>query len=242
MIDKLIIEPMSEEFIVWRCLHTGLLSRGNIDRFFSSTDDIPFDRYRKRNIRLLEKLTRTYGACTIMAREGGKIVGLLRFYPKAICQLEEAGGLCLQQDYAEGPRDDFADSDFPPLSSIQDRTLAVHCMMIGSPRQQENPYRRRGIGTGMVKTLIRWAEENGWERIEVYSFEDLPIIYEITGSAGQTFWKKLGFRIVYRRPHPDLQDKSQYSEFIEILEEQAESIGIPPDRAKHRLLMRLDLK
>jgi hypothetical protein len=75
---------------------------------------------------LLEKLTRTYGACTITAREGEKIVGLLRFYPKAICQLEGAGGLCLQQEYAAGTRDDFRRQRFPALSSIKDRTLAIH--------------------------------------------------------------------------------------------------------------------
>ncbi|MGW8315402.1 MAG: hypothetical protein ACWGNV_07365 [Bacteroidales bacterium] len=93
----------------------------------------------------------------------------------------------------------------------------------------------------MVRALIDWAKENDWERIEADSFEDLPIIYEITGSAGYIFWEKLGFHIVDRHPHPELQDRSQFPEFIATLEGQARSIGIPPERASHRLIMRLDL-
>ena len=90
----------------------------------------------------------------------------------------------------------------------------------------------------MVRFLVQWAKENGWERIEVDAFEDIPIIYEITGSAGHTFWEKLGFRIVDRHPHPYLQERN---EFVLKLEEQAESIGISPERAKDRLVMQLDL-
>jgi len=241
MIDNVIIEPMTEDFIVWRCLHSGPLSRESIDRR-SSTDKMSFDHYRERNTSLLEKITKTYGACAIVAREGEEIIGQLRFYPKAICELEGAGGMCLQQDHAAGPTEDFADSDFPPPSLIENKTLVVHCMMTGSSQQKENPYQRRGIGTRMVKALIEWAKANDWERIEADSFEDLPIIYEITGSAGHTFWKKLGFHLVDRHPHPELQDRSQFSEFITTLEEQAKSIGIPPERANHRLVMRLELK
>ena len=71
----------------------------------------------------------------------------------------------------------------------------IHCMMTGSPLQEKNPYQRRGIGSRMVEALIEWAQKNGWEHIEVESFEDLPIIYEVTGSAGHVFWEKLGFRL-----------------------------------------------
>jgi GNAT superfamily N-acetyltransferase len=149
-----------------------------------------------------------------------------------------AGGLCLQQDSPAGPADDFADADFPPPAQIEDKTLAVHCLMAGCPQQKENPYQRKGIGTRMVETLIQWAGANGWDRIEADSFEDVPIIYEITGSAGHTFWEKLGFRLVDRHPHPYLQERN---EFVVTLEEQAASLGISPERARDRLLMRLDL-
>ena len=93
----------------------------------------------------------------------------------------------------------------------------------------------------MVGALIDWAKTNNWDRIEADSFEDIPIIYEITGSAGHTFWEKLGFYLAERHPHPELQDRSQFREFINMLEEQAKSLGIPPERATDRLIMRLDL-
>jgi N-acetylglutamate synthase-like GNAT family acetyltransferase len=115
-------------------------------------------------------------------------------------------------------------------------------MMTGSPLQKKNPYQRKGIGTRMVRALIEWAKANGWERIEADSFEDIPIIYDITGSAGHTFWEKLGFRLADRHLHPELQDRSQYAEFITTLEEQAKSIGLPPETVRDRLVMRLELK
>jgi hypothetical protein len=240
MVEDVVVEPMTEEFILWRCLHGGPLSRDTIDQW-SSAGKLPWDRYRERNIPLLVKITRTYGACAIIARDGDEIVGQLRFYPKTICDLEGAGGLCLQQDQTAGPVDYFADSDFPATAEIEDKTLVVHCMMTGSPQQKENPYQRKGIGTRMVRALIEWAKANGWERIEADSFEDIPIIYEITGSAGHTFWEKMGFHLVDRHPHPELQGRSQFGEFVKTLEEQAKSIGIPLERAIDRLVMRLNL-
>ena len=240
MVEDVVVELMTEEFILWRCLHGGPLSRDTIDQW-SSGDKMSWKRYRDRNTALLVKLTRTYGACAILARDGDRIVGHLRFYPKSVCRKKGAGGLCLQQDFPAGPAEDFSDSDFPEPAQIEDKTLVVHCLMTGSPQQKENPYQRKGIGTRMVRALIEWAKVNSWKRIEADSFEDFPIIYDITGSAGHTFWEKMGFRLVDRHPHPDLQDRSRFSEFIKTLEEQAKSIGIPPERAIDQLVMRLDL-
>jgi len=240
MIEDVVVEPMTEEFILWRCLHGGPLSRDTIDQW-SSTDKMPWKRYRERNIPLLVKLTRTYGACAILARDGDRIVGHLRFYPKAICDIEGAGGPCLQQDPPGGPAEDFTDSDFPDPAQIEDKTLGVHCLMTGSSLQKENPYQRKGIATRMVRALIEWAKANGWKRIEADSFEDLPIIYEVTGSAGHTFWEKLGFRLVDRHIHPELENPSKFPQFVKALEEQAKSIGLSPETARDRLVMRLDL-
>jgi ribosomal protein S18 acetylase RimI-like enzyme len=237
MNDKIVIEPMTEKFILWRCLHFGPISIQTIDRW-PSDSQISWELYRKRNIPLLRKLTRIYGAYAMLARLSEKIVGQLRFYPKFVCSMKGAGGLCLLQDFPNGPADDFAKKDFPHLQNIEDKTLVIHCLMTGSSQQKENPFQRKGIGTRMVRSLIQWAKANGWEFIEVDAFEDIPIIYEITGSAGITFWRKLGFRLADRHPHPFLQERN---EFVETLEEQAKAIGISPDRARDRLLMRLDL-
>ncbi len=237
MSENVVVEPMTEEFIVWRCLHDGPLAHDTIDQW-PSASTMPWACYRDRNNPLLMKLTRTYGSCAIIARDGDQIVGHLRFYPKTICDMKGAGGLCLQQDPPAGPVENFADSDFPDPAKIEDKTLVVHCLMTGSPQQKENPYQRKGIGSRMVRALIEWAKTNRWERIEADAFEDIPIIYEITGSAGHTFWERLGFHLADRHPHPELQDRSQ---FVKTLEEQARSIGILPERARDRLVIRLDL-
>lgn len=234
---ELVIEPMGEDFLLWRCLNSGPLSRGAID-LLPAGSRLPLARYRERNLPLLAKLTRVYGACAILAREGGQVVGHLRFYPKAVCGMAGAGGLCLQQDFPSGPADDLAGKDLPPLARLEDKTLFVHCMMTGSSQQKENPYRRKGIGTRMVRALIAWAKADKWERIEADSFEDLPVIYGITGCAGHTFWEKLGFSRAERRPHPALQGREP---FVIELEEQAKAAGIRPERARDLIVMRLGL-
>ncbi len=237
MLADVVVEPMTEEFILWRCLHLGPLAQGTIEQW-PREGAIPWERYRARNLPLLLKLTRTYGACAIVARDGDRIVGQVRFYPKAVWDMPGAGSLCLLQDYPSGPADDFADKDFPALSQIEDKTLIVHCLATGSPQQEENPYQRKGLGTRLVRTLIQWAKAQGWERIVAHSFEDIPIIYQSSGSAGHTFWEKLGVHIADRHPHRDLQGRDP---FITTLEEQARSLGIAPDRAKDELVMRIDL-
>lgn len=234
MIEDVVIEPMTEEFILWRCLHDGPLSCKTID-LWPETYTMLLERYRDRNVPLLRKLIQTYGTCAIVARDGDQVVGQLRFYPKVVRAMH-GGYLCLQQDPPDGPADAFADNDFPELAAIEDKTLSVNCMMTGSSLQAENPYQRKGIGTRMAKTLIQWAEANGWEHIEADALEEIPWVYETT--PGYTFWEKLGFYIADRHPHPDLQGQD---EFVQKLEEQAKAIGISAERARDRIVMRLDL-
>jgi GNAT superfamily N-acetyltransferase len=237
MIEDVVIQPMSECFVLWRCLHGGPLSRESINEWPSQAE-LPWARYRERNTPLLTKLTRIYGACAMIARDGDQIVGQLRFFPPAVWEMAGAGGLCLQQDYPAGPADVFAERGFPQRQVLQDQSLKIHCLMTGSPSQGQNPYQRRGIGTRLVQALIEWARTNGWESVIVDAFEDVPIIYEMTGSAGRSFWEKLGFRMVHRYPHPDLQQRDP---FVVTLEEQAKAIGIPGEKARDCLFMRLDL-
>jgi GNAT superfamily N-acetyltransferase len=235
MLEDIVVEPMTGDFILWRCIHGGPLSCDTIDKW-SPNDKMPWARYRDRNRDLLSKLTQVYGACAIVARDGDGIAGQLRFYPKAVWEMDGAGLLCLQQDSPAGPVDDLAEMDFPPPEKLQDRTLEVHCLMAGSPSDQR--YKRKGIATRMIKVLIQWARENGWEAIQANSFEDLPLLYQVTGNAGHTFWEKLGFRVADRYPHPHFQERT---DFVIKLEEQGKAMGIAPEKATDRIVMRLDL-
>jgi GNAT superfamily N-acetyltransferase len=237
MANNIVIEPMSEEFILWRCLHSGPLSLETIENW-PADSTIDWEHLRERNLALLKALTRAYGACAFLARSGSRIVGQLRFYPRVVWERQAAGELCLQQDYPNGPVTGLAEMEFPPLSQISDKTLLIHCLMTGSPQLADNPFQRKGIGSRLVRCLAEWAKARGWERIEVDAFEDLPLIYEITGSAGITFWNQLGFKTVDRHPHPHLLDRS---EFVDTIEKQAASVGIPPEKARDRIIMRLHL-
>ncbi len=111
--------------------------------------------------------------------------------------------------------------------------------MTGSPSQKENPYQRKGLGTRMARKLIEWAGENGWTAIEATAYEDLPLIYEITGQAGKTFWEKLGFHIAETGVEPELVKDN---EFARSLHQQATTIGLPLERVKNKYTMRLDIK
>jgi hypothetical protein len=236
--DTVTVEMMGDAFPLWRCLHGGPLSLRTIDRW-PADSPLPWERYRERNLRLIKKLNTVYGACAVVARHGEEIVGQLRFYPKAVWQFTGAGFLCLQQDFPSGPHDDFPMVNFLPREELADQTLKVHCLMTGSSQQPSNPYQRRGIGSCLVHKLVEWARDTGWTAVEAEAFEDLPIVYEITGGAGHIFWEKQGFRVVSRYENPYLHD---YPEFQAVLEKQADVAGIARERVKDLNLMRLVLK
>jgi GNAT superfamily N-acetyltransferase len=237
MLENIAIGPMTEDFLLWRCLHGGSLSKGTIDEL--PTDQVEaWEAHRAINVPLLRKVIRTYGTCAILARDGDRVVGFLRFYPKALLSLEGAGQLCLQQAFPAGPSEHLVEAGFPPLEEIEDRTLTVHCLMTGSPFQAENPYQRRRIGTRMAQKLVRWAREGGWEGIEATAFEDIDILYANMGAAGRRFWEKLGFRVVKR----EVQSVAGWKEeFVRTMREQALALGLRPEDAQNRYTMRIEL-
>ncbi len=240
MPDHIVIEMMSNEFILWRCLHSGPLTKETVDHP-EPHPQVPWERLRVRNLPLLAKLTETYGSCAVIARHGNQIVGQLRFYPKAICDMAASGpGLCMQQEFPNGPADDFVENNFPSLDEIADKTLFVHCMMTGSPQQKSNPYQRQGLGSGMVRKLIEWARRRGWSAIEAHAYADLPCLYAVTGQAGRTFWEKLEFRVVKSDVEPAFIGDTCKG-FVEGLLKEAAELGIDADAARARHTMRLDL-
>jgi GNAT superfamily N-acetyltransferase len=234
MLDDIVIEPMSEEFVLWRCLHGGPLTRQSIDHWRPGEEE-HLASQRERNLALVRKITEAYGACAIVARDGEKIAGTLRFYPKALWSKAEPGAFCLQ-GFPLTAHGFLIGMPLPSFDELEDKTLRVHCLMAGSPFQKENPYQRKGVGTRMVQGLIRWARRNGWEGIEATAVEDLAILYEHTGQAGKRFWEKCGFRTVSisKGPRSGLPGP-----VLEIAREQARAQGLDPDLAE-TYLVRLD--
>ncbi len=236
MLDKLKVGPMSEDLLLWRCLHSGPLNPLNIDSP-PPNPDVDWPRTRARNVPLLRKLTRTYGACAILARDGEDVVASLRFYPKALCAFGDSGaGFCLQQGHPYGPADDLVERDLPPLGALSDKTLFVHCMFVVSPPDEPGRYRRKGSALRLASELVRWATEQGWSAIEATAYEELPALYAIAGAAGRRFWKKLGFQVITQDTEPAMK-----GELLETLRRDALAAGLRPEDAANRYRMRLEL-
>lgn len=207
MPNDVVIKPMTEEFILWRCLHQGPLDAATIEKGNRAAR-------RDVNLALLTKLIRTYGTCAMLAWDRDQVVGYLRFYPKAIASFTEAGfmlGMCLQQPPPAGPSESVLERRFPPLAEIEDKTLRVHCLMTGSPFVSKNTYQRKGIGTRMARALMEWAAANGWTAVEAMAFEDINFLYSHTGQAGLAFWAKLGFTVVRKGIEPFLAQENDFS-------------------------------
>ena len=235
MLQDVVIEPMTEDFILWRCLHGGPLAGRTIEVWPADGPD--WSKRRAVNLPLLRKLIQTYGTCAILAKDGDLVAGSLRFYPKWLFSMVDAG-LCLQQDFPAGPSEDLAEMRFVPLDEIEDKALTVHCMMTSSPFQDENPYQRKGLGGRMVRTLIDWARPRGWLAIEAAAYEDLDVLYANTGQAGKRFWQKLGFRLADTAVEPAFEADN---DFTRKMREQAAAKGLDPAAIKSRYTMRLDL-
>ena len=240
MLSDVVVEMMSRQFILWRCLHGGPLTTESIER--PKPDPLlPWAKLRARNVPLLSKLTEVYGACAVIARAGDRVVGQLRFYPKLVYKMALPGlGLCLQQIFPCGPADDLAEKSFPPLDRIADQTLVVHCLMTGSPQQETNPYQRKGIGSRLVRMLIGWARQRGWSAIEASAYADLPCVYAVTGQAGRQFWEKLGFRVIETSVEAALVEAGDEG-FVSALLKEAADRGMDATAAKTKYTMRLDL-
>lgn len=238
--DDVAIGMAAEGFVPWRCLHGGPLTERSIEQL-PGDQGIPWAEFRARNMPLLKKFTRIYGGCAVVARDGERVVGTLRFYPKALCTFTASGGamMCLQQAHPAGPAHDFAQTDFPPLEQLEDKSLFVHCMMIAPAPQGEPGYRRRGIGTRMARHLIEWARARGWHAIEATAYEDLDIVYGVTGVAGRTFWEKLGFRVAAMGVEPGFE---QYPDILRAMIEQGRALGLSAEDVKRKYAMRLGLR
>ena len=105
------IKPMTEDFVLWRCLHEGPLSKENIEKLPNEYAD-NLKKCRAINITLLIKLIRTYGTCAILAKDGDLVVGTLRFYPKILFSDESISGFCLQQGPPYGPSESSVARDY----------------------------------------------------------------------------------------------------------------------------------
>lgn len=238
MTVPIVMEMMSSEALLWRCLHGGPLAAASIDAR-GPDGSVPYRSFRARNLRFLGNIASTYGAFAVVARQGEAVVGHLRFYPKAVRELGSPGiGLCLQQEFPSGPADDLGRMRFPPLDEIADKTLLVHCMMVAPDSPGGGSLRHRGIGRRMAARLVEWARANGWRAVEATAYASVPIVYTISGQAGRSFWESLGFRLARTGREPLLEEEN---DFVRTMREQAAARGIDPASIADKYTMRREL-
>jgi hypothetical protein len=236
MLDRLTVAPMSEDLILWRCLHAGPIGAANLDSP-PGNPQIDFPAIRSRNLPLIRKLMQVYGACALVAQDGDEVVATLRFYPTALCDFSNCGaGLCMQQNFPAGPAEELATREFPILQRLPDKTLFVHCLLVVSPADDPGRYRRKGLASRLVRELTCWARDKGWQAIEATAYEEIPFLYDNAGVAGRRFWQKLGFSVVRQDTEPAMS-----GEWFEVVSRSALSVGIPVGHVANRYRMRLEL-
>ncbi len=76
---------MTENFILWRCLHGGPLSKQTIEQ------NEKWSKFRNINLSILKKIIKTYGTCAIIAKDGDEIIGVLRFYTQSLGDYGKSG-------------------------------------------------------------------------------------------------------------------------------------------------------
>ena len=133
------IKEMADDYILDRCPLGAPL-----DPAAPPQDTYPGYAGRARDVRrrFFTQVRKRYGNCAFLAWEGGAVVGFLIFLPKPVAR--KLGLYAL------------------PPDELDDRTLVYTCMQFAPD------YRSQGLGTRLVKALVAWAKENGWQRIEVH--------------------------------------------------------------------------
>ena len=236
MNDSIVIKPMNDRFILWKCLHGGVINQQNIDHPIDNIQLSWLD-IKLRNLEFLKSLISIYGSCALLAFDSNSVIATIRFYPKHLCRFSDSGtDFCLQQSSTSSLFTESIIQDLLPVEKLDDKTLFIHCMFIASSREEPDKYRRKGLASRMVQELIKWAQNKGWEAIEVDAYEDLPTIYAISGSAGKDFWEKLNFEIINTATEPAIN-----GDFLETLTKEAISIGKPIETVGNKYRMRIKL-
>ncbi len=115
-----------------------------------------------------------FTCCGFIAWEGDRIIGYVNFFPQKIAQKIKFYG-------------------WGDTKDEQPDTLIHHCISV-----IQNPnYRRKGIGTDLIRHSLEWAETRAWKRYEVHRvLPDMDKGIASEQKSTLSFWRKLGFSII----------------------------------------------
>lgn len=132
------------------------------------------------------KVMAAYGTGAIMTWQERKLVGLLPFMP-VDCGLPQMSFCVCAPAATQTPLERIIPARATPFAELTPKVLWVECLSVN-----RNLY-RKGIGSAMVRFLVDWAREQGWERIEGRAFASPDIDDAYRWIPSIEFWGKLGF-------------------------------------------------
>jgi len=152
--------PMNKDFILFCCLHCGLLSPSTIEEKCS----LPKGQ-SNRNKKFLARLIDTYGSCAMLAMEGDSVVAHARFYPQIIYNQFKKGWFCCHDPNNEITQE-IAEMEFPPLADQAERILRIACFLV--PKD----YRGQGLSHKLIDAILDWAKRNAWGSVRCIAYPD----------------------------------------------------------------------
>ena len=148
---------MNKDFILFCCLHCGLLSPSTIDEKCS----LPKEQLN-RNKQFLARLIDTYGSCAMLAMEGDSVVAHARFYPQIIYDQFK---ICCQ-DPNHAITQEIAEMELPPLANQAERILRITCFFV------HKDYRGQGLSHKLIDAILKWAKNNSWKSVRCFAYLD----------------------------------------------------------------------
>ena len=255
------IEAMDEDYIMLDCLHDG-----PADTSICEPDGdlepggLPSHPWSDKTIRELAseypeishgscgeypgvtrefmvEMIQRYETCAILAWEGARIVGIIRFFPLSIAHI-----------IANAPRREpsVMAAGSSTLFEPDPKTLWVQCVMTSrayasakkiaggtgaASRTMKEAGGRRGRGLKLVLSLVSWARERGWKRIVKHTNADLDCWYGISGNAGKALWQKAGFKVIGTSYDEPPKDKGSLNGWRVAVESQARAMGMSKTEA-----------
>ncbi len=266
------IKPMDESFILIDCLHGGPVDPSlppSHSELWQEAPDLPphpwsdeviadlAAKYKRMNEgyagdparEFMREMIQRYGSCAMLAWEGGKVVGHLRFYPLEITHLlekvspppEEYSFFCSSRNFPvergvlwvqciETTRPYFAKEGSASLTVVTPQKgpdVVKEASGARHFRTAEEAGARKGLGQKLVRGLIDWAHQNEWKRVVKLAHADVDYMYGIYGGGGKAFWEKAGFRVVGQVRQPTPTDE-RWRTIVEI---QAQEKGMSAEEA-----------
>jgi GNAT superfamily N-acetyltransferase len=190
---------LDESLVLPICLHGGAVPLSRLPELAQRTDfEDQFGLEPGVHARFLREISRRYHATGLVAVEDGQIVGLVRFYPRALREL--IGQLC-PQDEPYARRLAAADvASLPDPDDLRPRTLQIGCLQVIPER------RGRGVGRALIRGTIAWARENNWDEIYAPAIQHILPLMSWSGQMSVTSLQKQGFEIVGQETDDGLQE------------------------------------